>query len=102
MSGTCPLDDHFVEGKLVGVMARDCDLQGEPLGHDVDAVRFPDSDLAAIARAAGAEGVTVRAVPDLAALDDWLDRSPSRPLVLDAKVNPTVCAEWLAEAFRGG
>jgi len=74
----------------------------EPLGHDVDAVRFPDSDLAAIARAAGAEGVTVRAVQDLAALDGWLDRSPSRPLVLDAKVNPTVCAEWLAEAFRGG
>jgi thiamine pyrophosphate-dependent acetolactate synthase large subunit-like protein len=74
----------------------------EPLGHDVDAVRFPDSDLAAIGRAAGAEGVTVRAVQDLAALDDWLDRSPSRPLVLDAKVNPTVCAEWLAEAFRGG
>ena len=24
------------------------------------------------------------------------------PLVLDAKVNPTICAEWLAEAFRGG
>jgi len=73
-----------------------------PLGHDVDAVRFPDSDLAAIGRAAGAEGVTVRAVPDLAALDDWLDRAPLRPLVLDAKVNPAVCAEWLAEAFRGG
>ncbi|MFZ0386260.1 MAG: thiamine pyrophosphate-binding protein [Solirubrobacteraceae bacterium] len=73
-----------------------------PLGHDVDAVRFPDADLAAIGRAAGAEGVTVRAVQDLDPLDDWLDRSPSRPLVLDAKVNPTVCAEWLAEAFRGG
>ena len=25
-----------------------------------------------------------------------------QPLVLDAKVNPTICADWLAEAFRAG
>ena len=25
-----------------------------------------------------------------------------RPLVLDAKVNPTICADWLSEAFRAG
>ena len=37
------------------------------------------------------------------------DYQPSAPVeieywqyVLDAKVNPTICAEWLAEAFRAG
>ena len=32
----------------------------EPMGHDVALVRFPDADLAAIARAAGARASTVR------------------------------------------
>jgi thiamine pyrophosphate-dependent acetolactate synthase large subunit-like protein len=73
-----------------------------PIGHDIDAVRFPDCDLAAIARAAGARGELVRRPEDLAAVDDWLAEPDPGPLVLDAKVNPTVCAEWLAEAFRGG
>jgi len=73
-----------------------------PLGHDVDAVRFPQCDLAAIARAAGARGEVVRRPEDLVALEEWLADPDPGPLVLDAKVNPTVCAEWLAEAFRGG
>jgi acetolactate synthase I/II/III large subunit len=71
-----------------------------PLGHDVDAVRFPDADLAAIARAAGARGEIVRRASDLAVIDEWVSSSATGPLVLDAKVNPNVCAEWLAEAFR--
>ena len=74
----------------------------EPLGHDVDLVRFPDADLAAIARAAGARAATVRTVPDLDVVVSWLSAPAPGPLVLDAKVNPTVCAEWLAEAFRSG
>jgi hypothetical protein len=32
---------------------------------------------------------------------EWLDRR-ERPLVVDAKVVPHICAEWLEEAFRGG
>ena len=36
-----------------------------PMGHDVSLVRFPDADLAAIARAAGAKAATVRNVDDL-------------------------------------
>jgi hypothetical protein len=32
---------------------------------------------------------------------DWLARSGAPGLVLDAKVVPTVVAEWLEEAFRG-
>ena len=70
-----------------------------PMGQDVDLTRFPDTDFAALARAAGAEGITVRVPEDLAPLKEWLGRR-DRPLVIDAKVNPDVRAEWLAEAFR--
>jgi thiamine pyrophosphate-dependent acetolactate synthase large subunit-like protein len=76
-----------------------------PHGEPLDIVRFPETDIAAMGRAAGTEGVTVRHVDDLAAVERWIaaraehpDRA--RPLVVDAKVDPTVVAEWLSEAFR--
>lgn len=69
------------------------------MGYPVDLARFPDTDFAAIARAAGAEAITVRRSEDLAPLKGWLGRRDS-PLVIDAKVNPDVRAEWLEEAFR--
>jgi thiamine pyrophosphate-dependent acetolactate synthase large subunit-like protein len=70
-----------------------------PRGEPLDIVRFPDTDIAALGRAAGCAGVTVRHVDDLAAVEHWLaDRSG--PLVVDAKVVPTVVADWLPEAFR--
>ena len=72
-----------------------------PMGHDVSLVRFPDADLAAIARAAGAKSATVRRTEDLVVVEEWL-ANPHGPLVLDVKVNPTICAEWLEEAFRAG
>jgi thiamine pyrophosphate-dependent acetolactate synthase large subunit-like protein len=69
--------------------------QGEPL----DIVTFPDTDFAALGRAAGAAGVTVRGAEDLAAVERWVaDRRG--PMVVDAKVQPTVVADWLQEAFR--
>jgi thiamine pyrophosphate-dependent acetolactate synthase large subunit-like protein len=61
--------------------------------------RFPETDFAALARAAGAEGITVRSEDDLSPVRDWLDIR-DRPLLVDARVNPEVRAEWLAEAFR--
>jgi thiamine pyrophosphate-dependent acetolactate synthase large subunit-like protein len=70
-----------------------------PHGEPLDIVTFPDTDFAALGRAAGAEGVTVRRVEDLAAVESWLD-DQAGPLVVDAKVEPTVVADWLAEAFR--
>jgi thiamine pyrophosphate-dependent acetolactate synthase large subunit-like protein len=70
-----------------------------PLGHPVHLTRFPDTDFAALARAAGAEGITVRGSGDLPPLKGWLERRDG-PLVIDAKVNPDVRAEWLEEAFR--
>jgi thiamine pyrophosphate-dependent acetolactate synthase large subunit-like protein len=70
-----------------------------PMGRPVELARFPDTDFAALARAAGAEGITVRHKGDLTPVQDWLERR-ERPLVIDAKVNPEVRAEWLEEAFR--
>ncbi len=73
-----------------------------PMGHDVSLVRFKDADLAAIAHAEGARSATVRNPDDLSVIDEWLEEQWGHPLVLDAKVNPTICAEWLEEAFRAG
>jgi thiamine pyrophosphate-dependent acetolactate synthase large subunit-like protein len=67
-----------------------------PMGWPVELAQFPPTDFAALARAAGCEGVT----NDLDAVREWL-RNPERPMVLDAKVDPDICAEWLEEAFRG-
>src|SRR5213079_1181114 len=70
-----------------------------PHGHPLDLVRFPDVDFAALGRAVGLHGLTVRTTDDLAGLKTWLERGASPAMVLDAKVVPTVVAEWLEEAF---
>lgn len=70
-----------------------------PLGHPVEIVRFPDTDFAALGRAAGGHGATVRKPQDLAAVEAWL-QEPDGPFVVDAKVTTTVVAEWLEDAFR--
>ena len=49
-----------------------------PQGHPLELVRFPDTDFAALARAAGAEGVTARTAADLDAVAR-LARPPRRP-----------------------
>jgi thiamine pyrophosphate-dependent acetolactate synthase large subunit-like protein len=71
----------------------------EPMGRPVDLVRFAAPDLAAYGRAAGGHGITVRTPADLDALDAWL-AAPGGLCVVDARVTPTVVAEWLEEAFR--
>lgn len=75
-----------------------------PMGVDVAPAQFPEADLAAVARALGAAGATVRTTGALdAALAPWLDAGVGAgPLVLDAKVDPTIAAAWLEEAFRAG
>ncbi|MEA2155521.1 MAG: hypothetical protein QOE11_1661 [Solirubrobacteraceae bacterium] len=71
------------------------------LGEEVGLAQFPEVDLAAVGRACGTAGVVVRSVDDLAPVADWV-RAGSGPLVVDAKVNPGVCATWLHEAFKTG
>ncbi|HEX2089691.1 MAG TPA: thiamine pyrophosphate-binding protein [Actinomycetota bacterium] len=70
-----------------------------PQGHPVNLVRYPDPDLAGLARGVGAQAATIQSLDDLGVLEKWLDRRDG-PLVLDAKVAPDVVAEWLEEAFR--
>ncbi|TDS86359.1 MULTISPECIES: thiamine pyrophosphate-binding protein [Nesterenkonia] len=70
-------------------------------GHDLATVRFPDTDIAAIARGFGADGITVRSTEDLAPLREWVGSDPRRPLVIDAKVADDGGSWWLAEAFKG-
>jgi thiamine pyrophosphate-dependent acetolactate synthase large subunit-like protein len=88
------------------VLAYNDDAYGAEVHHFEDEglslkiVRFPPTDIAAIARATGAAGVAVRSVDDLSAVADWLDGTRDRPLVVDVKVNPTVVGAWLPEAFR--
>jgi acetolactate synthase-1/2/3 large subunit len=72
-----------------------------PDGYPLDTVTFPDTDLAAIGRGFGCDGVTVRSVADLGAVSEWLAGPRNRPLVIDAKVTATRGSWWLEEAFRG-
>ncbi|HET6550710.1 MAG TPA: thiamine pyrophosphate-binding protein [Solirubrobacter sp.] len=71
-----------------------------PMGVPVELAQFPPTDFAALAEAAGCRGLTARTPEDLEGLRAWLE-DRDRPLVLDAKVDPDICAEWLEEAFRG-
>ncbi|MFF5992320.1 thiamine pyrophosphate-binding protein [Prauserella flavalba] len=70
-------------------------------GVDLDAVRFPDTDFAAIARGFGCDAVTVRGEPDLGGVSGWLAGPRDRPLLIDAKIADDGGSWWLAEAFRG-
>jgi thiamine pyrophosphate-dependent acetolactate synthase large subunit-like protein len=72
-----------------------------PQGHSLDLVRFPDTDFDGLARAVGLQGITVRAKRDLHALEVWLRGDSPRGCLVDAKVVPTVVADWLEETFRG-
>ncbi|MGA4727406.1 thiamine pyrophosphate-binding protein [Micromonospora taraxaci] len=72
-----------------------------PDGHPLETVTFPDTDLAAVARGYGCDGVTVWAVDDLGPVREWLAGSRTRPLVVDAKVCAARGSWWLEEAFRG-
>ena len=71
-----------------------------PMGQAVDLAQFPDTDFAALAEAAGCRGLEARTVEDLEGVREWLG-ARDRPLVLDARVDPDICADWLEEAFRG-
>jgi thiamine pyrophosphate-dependent acetolactate synthase large subunit-like protein len=72
-----------------------------PGGHPLDTVRFPDTDLAAIARGHGCAAVSVRREADLAPVAPWLAGPRDVPMVVDLKVAAGRPSWWLEEAFRG-
>lgn len=71
-----------------------------PDGHPTDTVEFPDSDIAAIARGYGADGVTVRSREDLLTVAEMVGRGLQRPLVVDAKI-VGASAWWHQAAMKG-
>ena len=87
VSGAWPLAAAFPKGKA----EREAQIDAS-----VKAI-----DFAALGRAVGLHGVTVRTRSDLSAVADWLATGDPPGMVLDAKVVPTVVADWLEEAFRG-
>jgi thiamine pyrophosphate-dependent acetolactate synthase large subunit-like protein len=72
-----------------------------PDGHALDTVRFPETDLASIARGFGLEGLTVRRMDDLDAVASWVAGDRARPLLVDAKIVDDGGSWWLKDAFRG-
>jgi len=62
-------------------------------------MRIPEVDFAAVARGFGADGVVVRTLADLDALQGWTARPPEeRPfLLLDCRVSPHVIAPYQRE-----
>jgi acetolactate synthase I/II/III large subunit len=72
-----------------------------PDGHPTDLVRFPPTDIAALARGYGFDAVTVRRAEDLAAVGEWVAGERSVPLLIDAKIVSDTGSWWLEEAFRG-
>lgn len=62
-------------------------------------VRFPDTDIAAIARGFGCDAITVRSLDDLDGVSAWLESDRDRPLVIDAKI--TGRASWLMAREHG-
>jgi len=64
----------------------------------LDIARFPETDIAAIARGFGCEGVTVRHIDDIAPVAEWLAGPRDRPLVIDAKI--TGVPSWLMARGR--
>ncbi|MGW4031844.1 thiamine pyrophosphate-binding protein [Streptomyces sp. NPDC004838] len=72
-----------------------------PGGHALDTVRFPPTDIAAVARGYGFDAVTVRSRGDLDAVTAWVAGPRSAPMLVDAKVVSDHGAWWLEEAFHG-
>ena len=71
-----------------------------PMGIPVELAQFPPTDFAALAEAAGLPRAHRPHTRRSGGVREWLENR-DRPLVLDAKVDPDICAEWLEEAFRG-
>jgi thiamine pyrophosphate-dependent acetolactate synthase large subunit-like protein len=68
-------------------------------GFSIDIVQFPDTDFAAMARGFGARGVTVRTLDDLEPVRAWVAEGAPGVLVVDAKIDPSLEADWHAEHF---
>lgn len=91
-------------GRPMVVIVYNDNAYGAEIHHFVDGdqatVRFPDTDIAEIARGFGCTGVTVRTEKDLAGVENWVAGERDTSLVIDAKITEDGGSWWLAEAFR--
>jgi thiamine pyrophosphate-dependent acetolactate synthase large subunit-like protein len=71
-----------------------------PHGHRLDTVEFPATDIAAVARGFGFDGITVRTASDLAPVAEWVAGPRLSPLLIDAKITRSP-AWFLEDAFAG-
>jgi thiamine pyrophosphate-dependent acetolactate synthase large subunit-like protein len=67
------------------------------LGLDVELARFPPTDIAAVARGLGAQGITVRSLAGLEPLEKWVADGAKGVFLIDAKINPDYEADWAKE-----
>ncbi|WP_035281906.1 thiamine pyrophosphate-binding protein [Brevibacterium album] len=64
-------------------------------GLDMTAMRFPEMNFAAIARAVGGDGVKVRTMDDLKRVREWLEDGAEGLFIADVNVSKEVVADWL-------
>jgi acetolactate synthase I/II/III large subunit len=69
------------------------------LGFDVESAKFPATDIAAVGRGIGARAMTVRGDADLGDLERWVKEGCPGVFVIDAKISPTVEADWHRDAY---
>jgi thiamine pyrophosphate-dependent acetolactate synthase large subunit-like protein len=62
-----------------------------PLGLPVGIAQFPIRDWAEIARAMGADALTITDISQLQGIRDWVE-NPGGPLILDCRVDPEISA----------
>ena len=105
LMGVAELETVVRAGIEMVVVVYDDRGYGAEVHHFTDAdlatVRFPDTDIAAIARGFGFTAVTVRTPADLTAVSDWLAARRTAPLLVHAPIASDGGSWWLAEAFRG-
>ena len=70
-------------------------------GHSPDTVTFPETDIAAIGREFGCEGITIRNRREIEDVRRWVDGPRRCPLLIDAKVTRSRPSWWLEHAFAG-
>jgi thiamine pyrophosphate-dependent acetolactate synthase large subunit-like protein len=70
-------------------------------GHSLDTVTFPETDIAAIGRGFGCDGVTIRSRRDIEDVRRWVEGPQRHPLLIDAKVTRSRPSWWLEHAFAG-
>jgi thiamine pyrophosphate-dependent acetolactate synthase large subunit-like protein len=70
-----------------------------PEGYPPGMAQFPVTDFAAIARGYGADGIVVRTLADFAAVKRWVDDGAVGVFIVDARINPTLVADWYREIF---